>query len=561
MVLAAIIAFPARAAGLDPGQSQDPAGRVEALFADYARPGSPGCAVGVARDGQIVFMKGFGRASLEHELPITPETTFNIGSVGKQFTALAVLLLEQRRQLSLDDDVRRYVPELRDHGAPIRVRDLLQHTSGLRDYGTLGRLAAWPARTMPEFLDLMARQRGLNFEPGARHGYSHSDYTLLAIVVERVTGEPLGDFLAREIWAPLGMSSTRLDDGRAVPVAGRAFAYAVAEPGHRARFPSTELVGGNNVYSSVHDLLRWEQEFRTGKLGGPELVARMLARPKLASGATIPYAFGLMLGEYRGLRTVYRGGSGGGFATEMLRFPDQGLAVVVLCNLTPAQPMRMCESVAELYLADHMRATPARREPESTAAPREELERCAGWYASVDDPWNVSRIVAQDGGLREVVGEQVYALSRLADGRYRDGELLYSFTTPVEGRPSRLSLESPTTSETLVRRPTDELWKPSASDLAGYAGSFYSEDLGVVWDFSIVDGSLALRRARAVVARPMPVDRDLFQAELGSPDESLTVGLEFGRGADETVTQLTVTALPAPYEIARDVRFERITRR
>lgn len=565
-VLAATLPLAAQTAGTGSKPATDLTPRIDAIFAEHARADAPGCAVGVARDGETVFMKGYGRASLERDFPITPETAFNIGSVGKQFTAMAVLLLEQQKKLALDDDIRRFVPELRDYGTPIRVRDLVQHTSGLRDYGTLGRLAAWPARTMEEFLDLMSRQRGLNFVPGSRHTYSHSDYTLLALVVERAAGEPFGEFLEREIWRPLSMTATRLHDGRGLPVVGRAFAYAPGKPdehGYRVRFPSSEVSGGNNVYTSVEDLLRWQRNFRTAAVGGRGLVDRMLSRPTLASGATIPYAYGLMRGEYRGLRTLYRGGSGGGFSTELTHFPDQGLTVVTLCNVRPAHPGRLNEAVAELYLGEAFAREPVIREQPSVAAPPEELERYAGSYRPIQDPWNLLYLVVEDGALCERIGQQTYRLLRLADGRYREGETFYAFTPPVDGRPLRLTLtppEGPDEIEVLDRLPTGGPWNPSARELADYAGSYYSEDLGIVWELAIMDDALVLRRPRAQASRPTPVERDIFRAELESSEEALAAGMSFERRADGRVTRLSVTALPHPYEVVRDLRFEKITR-
>lgn len=414
--------------------------RIDTIFAEHAHPDTPGCAVGVSLSGEPIFTKGYGRASLEHDLPITPSTTFNLGSVSKHFSAMALLLLEQRGMVSLDDNVRKLVPELPDYGSPMRVRDLLYHTSGLRDYGTLEKLAGTHLRTNGQFLDLISRQRGLNFLPGSRHEYSHSDYELLGIVIERVTGEPLGVFLEREIWAPLGMTSTRLHDDRGQPIPGRAFAHAMTDHGHRIRFPGSCLTGGSNVYSSVEDLLRWERNFYTATVGGPEIIDRMLSRPTLASGLKIPYAFGLMHNEYRGLRIVQRSGGGGGFSSEMMRFPDHGLTVFTLSNSSPSHPKHLSRAVAEIFLGEQMQGPRDGAPVAVTLAPREELEHYPGVYQPIDDPWDMVQIIERDGKLCEVYGGKIYELMRGTDGVYRLGGLTFAFTPSTDGGPVRLTL-------------------------------------------------------------------------------------------------------------------------
>ena len=182
--------------------------QVDALFLREIRPDTPGCAVGVYRSGELVLARGYGVASIEDGRPITPRSTFNLGSASKPFTALAALMLEERGQLSMDDDVRRWVPELPDYGTRIRVRDLLQHTSGLRDFGTLQQLSGRAVTTQPQFLGLVAAQRALNFEPGTRHEYSHTDYGVLGLIVQRIAGDPFGEHLRNAVLDPMGMKGS-----------------------------------------------------------------------------------------------------------------------------------------------------------------------------------------------------------------------------------------------------------------------------------------------------------------------------------------------------------------
>ena len=318
--------------------------QVNALFEQKIQAGAPGCAVGVYRDGEIVFSGRYG---------VTP-AAFNLGSLSKPFTTLAALMLEQRNQLSMDDDVRRWVPELPDHDPKIRIRDLIQHTSGLRDYGTLELLSGKSVTSMQTFIKLMSAQRGFNFEPGTRHEYSHSDYGILGLVIERIAGVPFGEHLKRTVFEPLGMKGTFLREG---------------------------TFGGDNVHSSIEDLARWDGNLAKGTVGGTATIERMLSRPTLWNGETIPYAYGLRLGTYRGLRIVSRGGHVPGTRTEFIRFRDKAVTIAALCNSDDLDARRFAEGVADLYLAPHM--TPAVPRPSVPAAGQVapgELARYVGRY-------------------------------------------------------------------------------------------------------------------------------------------------------------------------------------
>lgn len=265
----AFIAAPVHAQGLPRETVQ----KLDSLLTERIGTAGPGCVIAIGAGREPVYTRGAGSAVIEHNIGITPNTAFNLGSVSKQFTAYTALHLANEGKLSLEDDIRRYLPELPKYSAPIRVRDLLQHTSGLRDYVGLARLADGPVRSpersMDEFYALMIRQRALNFTPGTRHAYVHSDYNLLGLVIEKVTGQRLGDALAERIWAPLGMASTRQLDERGTPIKGQALSYIRGERNVRTRFPIGALRGGSDVYSTAEDMLRWYAH-----LASPPRVAR-----------------------------------------------------------------------------------------------------------------------------------------------------------------------------------------------------------------------------------------------------------------------------------------------
>ncbi len=321
--------------------------RVDSIFNAEVRPDGPGCAVGVYRDGKLALTRAYGVASVEERRPITSRTTFNLGSVAKQFTALAVLQLEQQGRLSLTDDLRRFLPEMPVYSEPIRIRDLLAHTSGLRDYGELELLVARPIDDMARFLELVARQRTLNFRPGTRHEYSHSDYELLGLIVERASGEPFGRYLETKVLQPLGMMASHVYDARRPVMPERAYGHRTFGDGFQLQFPKSAVVGGDNLYTSVDELYRWDLALAEGASGKNLLIARMLVLPTLKNGDIIPYAWGIRRGNYRGLPILTRGGRSRSTRTEIIRFPRQNFGVAVLCNGSQFLPGSLGERVAD----------------------------------------------------------------------------------------------------------------------------------------------------------------------------------------------------------------------
>lgn len=333
--------------------------RIDAIFAEWDRPGSPGCAIGVVHDGKLVYARGYGSANLDYDVPLTPNTVFYLASVSKQFTAAAVALAVRQGHLSLDDDVRAWVPELPDYGDRITVRHLIHHTSGLRDYLTLMRLAGMryeDVHSEEEILDLIARQQELNFRPGDDFLYSNTGYFLLAVILERATGKTLRQFTTEHFFQPLGMDDTHFHDDAGHVQKNRAYSYVPdPEEGFRIAFLANfDQVGSGGLYSTVEDLVRWDRNFDQPTVGGKKLIGQLHERFALSSRDTLDYAFGLALGEYRGLRTVSHGGSMMGFRTAMLRFPDDHFTVVCLCNLATIDAMAMARRVADVFLADRL---------------------------------------------------------------------------------------------------------------------------------------------------------------------------------------------------------------
>ncbi len=370
--------------------------RIDAIFAEWANPESPGCGLSVVEAGRPVYSRGYGSANLDYQAPITSQTVFYLASVSKQFTAAAVALAALQGYLSLDDDIRKWFPELPDYGATITVSDLVHHTSGLRDYLTLMSLAGMSYGDSwldDEIVELIARQQGLNFEPGTEYLYSNSGYFLMSELVGRATGLSLREYTTREMFEPLGMHDTWFHDDATQIVRNRAVAYG--RDGHGFRIThlfNFDKVGSGGLYSTLDDLARWDANFYDGRIGGPDFLRTMHTRGVLASGDTLRYAFGLNIGDYRDRPTVEHGGSMMGFRTSMLRFPEDRTTVIVLCNLGNINPGQLAQQVADVVLADRLgpapeprgrpAAAPAADEPDTAPKPGSPLEAYAGSYHS-----------------------------------------------------------------------------------------------------------------------------------------------------------------------------------
>ena len=339
-----------------------PAESVDAVFARWTAA-SPGCAVGVGVKGRSVLERAYGMADLEHDVRNAPDTIFEAGSVSKQFTAAAVLLLARDGKLSIDDPVRKYIPELPDYGVPLTIRHMLTHTSGLRDWGEVAGIAGWPrgkrVHTHAHVLDIVSRQKALNFTPGTNWSYSNTGYNLSAILVSRVSGKPFAEFSRERIFAPLGMTRTSWRDDYTRIVKGRAIAYEPAGDGYREDMPFENVHGNGGLLTTVGDLLRWNENFVTPKIGDQAFIAEEQTVGKFNDGRAHDYAFGLYVRPYRGVDEVSHSGSTAGYRAYLARYPKQHVSVAVLCNAGNANATQYAHAVAEAYLGSAIAAPAA----------------------------------------------------------------------------------------------------------------------------------------------------------------------------------------------------------
>jgi len=481
--------------------------RIDAVFADIDA-GEPGCAVGVTKDGGPLFARGYGTANLEYDVPITPSSVFHVASVSKQFTAMAVALVVSDGRMSWEDDVRQYVPEVPDFGTPITLRHLVTHTSGLRDQWDLLAMAGWRFEadviTQADVLDITSRQRALNFDPGAEYLYSNTGFTLLAVAVERVTGESFRAFTSRRIFEPLGMTRTHFHDDHNMIVPGRAYGYAPAAEGYRLSIPDFDVVGATSLFTTVEDLVRWSRNFTTAEVGGRAVIDDLLTRGVLSTGETIPYAAGLVHGEYRGLPTIGHGGADAGYRSDIVRFPDQATSIVVLCSFPTADPGGRARKVADIVLEDRFAEPPGSGGNRTEGVPLSDaqLNAVAGLYAR-DDTDVLDQVRVADGRLLFGGGQGRPLVAQVPDRftldasdiRFVGGSTLQGV---IDGRVRVLrKVEAP---------------PPDAAARSEYTGTFRSPDLGTEYRVELVDGRLHAWHRKRGALRMTPRAPDRFSA-------------------------------------------------
>lgn len=478
-------------------------GKIDAVFSNF-NSHTPGCVLGVVRSGTLVYAHGYGMARLEENVPLTPESVLEIGSVSKQFTAASIFLLEHEGKLSLDDDVRKYIPEVPTYDRPVTIRELLHHTSGIRDVISLMSMSGIPYddfASESDALAMIARQRELNFEPNSRYMYSNSGYVLLSQIVKRVSGMPLGEFAKKNIFVPLGMTHTVIVDDHTMVIPGRSGTYAPQRSGgvFEIDMSNWEQTGDGAVDTTVGDLARWDRNFDHPVVGGKWLIDELETRGVLNDGKNIDYAAGLVISTYRGLRIVGHGGAWQGFRAQFERFPDQGLTLITLCNVGNANPGEYTNKVADILLGSKM--APAPRHTRVSLSD-DQLRQYEGLYWSRADR-DIQRIEFRDHKLflQSGYGPGI-ALVPFANGEFGLGPDTGNVTLRFTQNAGRPQMVMPGGDETLDRvEPTH----PAEDQMRALAGRYRSDELQVTWTIALQGDRLVLH---ADGANPNKVSSD-----------------------------------------------------
>jgi CubicO group peptidase (beta-lactamase class C family) len=527
-VLFTLTLFSISVAQTQPANAQsDIASRVDRIFARWDRPDSPGCALGVIKDGKLIYKKGFGMANLDHDIPIAPSTVFNIGSASNQFTAMSVLLLAKQGKLLLDDDVRKYLPELPAYQTTVTIRQLVHHTSGIRDRNDISSLAGKDFDEVfreDDIIELLSRQKELNFKPGARHIFSYSSYALLAAIVKRVSGKSLRQFANENIFTPLGMINTGFQDEDAMIFKNRATEYLMNNEGSfQMRSRNVGPVGDGGLFTTVEDLLLWDQNFYQNKLGGTEMISQFLTPATLDDGEKINFAFGLTIDNYKGLKTISVGGDFRGYRGELLRFPDQNFSVICLFNVDRVNPNGIARQVADIYLAEQFKSQAAAggqsAEAKYIQLPEQELKDKTGVYL---DPINRSfwTLNLEEGKLAvSAINGMRFHIGPVSANEFREFEVPVRIDVRFENRGEgsrpmmHLSIDR---QKPRVFEPV-KLVAPTPAELAEYTGEYYSDEAQVSY-------KIAVENDRLVVTARRPQKRVLTPA---LKDEFISAGFNF----------------------------------
>ena len=482
--------------------------RADQIFAQYNSTHSPGCAVGVSRNGRTILSRGYGMADLESGVPITPATIFESGSVAKQFTATAILLLAQDGKINLDDPVRKYVPELPEYPRPLLVRHLLSHTSGLREWSNVVALAGWPrgsrVHTQPDLLDAVFAQKSLNYPVGDYYSYTNSGFALQPTIVERVSGMSFVDFERDRIFTPLGLTNTSWRDDFTTLVPGRAQAYARRGAGWELDMPFENVVGPGGLLTTVGDWLKWNQHLDDKTLGAA-VVDSLTTQAVLTSGRKISYARGVVVGQYRGTREVQHSGSTGGYSTFLARYPEQHLSVAVMCNSSGSPATAFTRSLVDAIVPNLAPRVPA----DTVAVDAAALAKVSGVYRSTrtHEPLIV-------GDIRGVGGRGA-AVRAVRGGGWRVGNSPATFVASRDGRPQSLQVIGADADTVTYVFASATRWEPTAAQLAAFAGRYRTDEVPATWTVTVENGRLTASPRPAVKTTLTPIYPDAFSAGAG----------------------------------------------
>jgi CubicO group peptidase (beta-lactamase class C family) len=497
----------------------DMAKRLDELLNASCRAGTPGVSVAVIQHGKPVYEKGFGLANLEYDIPVTPQTVYHVASVSKQFTAMALVLLEEDGKLSLEDDLHKYLPELPDYGHPVTIRQLLQHTSGIRDQWQTLALAGWrldDVITQEQILRVLFRQKELNFVPGTKHLYSNGGYTLAAEIATRVSGKAFPDFCRERIFEPLGMAHTHFHLDHRRIVHDRAYSYGKKGNGYEAEPLNYANVGATSLFTTALDLVRWLDNFREPKVGGRRAIERLQEQAVLADGTKVDYALGLATGSHRGLKTILHGGADAGYRSFVVWFPEQELGIAVLTGLASFDYGGTAFKIAEAVLGDKL-APEQKKAPPPAAGEKQRkyvkvdsriLKELAGAY-KLDAGVTANFFEKEGRFMSEMPGQGTQELHPLGTNRFfvemPAGEV--EFWAEKDG-PMRLKFSHEGGGTVTGERIVSGSREPQ--DLEAFQGVYWSDELETEYTIKLKDGKLTAEQIRHGRIELLPAAQDQF---------------------------------------------------
>lgn len=502
---------------------------IDQIFSEWNKSDVPGAALGIVKEGKIIYANGYGSADLEHDLNITQSSVFYIGSVSKQFVTFAVLLLEEQGKLNLDDKIQKYLPDFPEYETPLTIRHFIHHTSGVRDYLTLMSLKGRSYLDHienEEVYDLIKSQEVLNFPPGEKYLYSNSCYFMLAMIIEKAAGESLKKFAQANIFDPLGMKNSMFYDDNRELIKNKAFSYEKNDKGgFNNLIMRFDLVGSGGVYSSVEDLYLWDQNFYNNKLGkgGQAIIDKMHNEGLLNSGKSSGYAFALQNGNYKGLKTVSHGGSLAGYRSQLMRFPNQKFSVIVLANREDANPTRKSFDVADVMLKGQFVIAPKKKSTEKKAITKTSKKSKATTKFTLLQ--QVGDYEIQSGAIASisVKNDSLFVTQKWNGSSYTIGNTdMNTFEIPgnktiqfifsdLKGKSTQILTVFQNGRETVAKR--KELISLTEKELNAYKGSYYSKEIDASYQIVVKDNRLQLKMPNET---PMDLEaskKDIFTSD------------------------------------------------
>jgi CubicO group peptidase (beta-lactamase class C family) len=498
-----------------------PSQQVDEAFSIWDNAESPGAAVSIMKNGKTLYKKGYGLANLEYAIPNSPETIFHVASVSKQFTVFSILLLAQEGKLSLDDDIRKYIPEMHDFGKKITLRHLASHTSGLRDQWELLVLAGWridDVITQDQILKLVYRQKTLNFEPGEEYMYCNTGFTLLAEVVSRVSGKSFAAFTDEHIFKPLQMTHTQFYDNHEKIVKNRAYCYRSESNGFKKSNLNYATVGATSLFTTADDLQKWVNNYSTVQIGSKTIFNEMTTPAKLSNGKYIECGLGQYMGEYKGMKEIQHGGGDAGYRCYETRFPEHDFSVVVLSNVAEFNPVMMSHKIVDIYFADQFEKALVKSAPStktiSNAQPTVDLLKSyTGDYSLEPGITFMIRLLDKQFTFQSSEGQPI-DLIPLSESRF----LLEGSSEEIE------FVQGSNTNEFDLRFENNGKIKSAAKmqafdvnslKLTDFVGTFYSDELATEYDFEFEKGKLIRRHYRLTDDELIRIGKDLFSYSMG----------------------------------------------
>jgi CubicO group peptidase (beta-lactamase class C family) len=515
---------------------------IDQLVSGIILPGYPGATIAVGKGSEILFSKGYGLAEPEYNIANTPKTVFHIASLSKQFTAFSIAVLVDQGKISLDDDIRKYLPELHDFGQTITIRHLIHHTSGLRDQWNLLALAGWrldDVITRNQVLRLISHQTELNDKPGDEFNYCNTGYTLAAEIVSRVTGKSFADWTAENIFKPLGMTNTLFYDDHEKVVANRAYSFQVTNSGIKKSVLSYANVGATSLFTTAEDLLKWSNNFLTMKVGNAKVMKMMEERGILNKGDTLSYAFGQDGGFYKGLMAFAHGGSDAGYRSFLIRFPDQKISIAILSNLASFDPGGLAYKIADIYLKGLLKEEPKKVEEVVKANVQvnpEVLKTYCGQY-ELQPGFVVTVRMEGEKLVVQAVGQPPLPMEAKSENEFEvqqiGGQIAFTRSANNEVNEFILTQGSNVTKAQRVIKEFD----PKSVTLSDYTGVFYSPELETRYTIVLEGDKLKATHIRNEPCEMHPVaDRNF------STDAWYMGRIEFIKNPQGVVTGMKVSS-------------------